>query len=338
MRNYWIKIAASAFGIFAVGMLAITGFRSAKGKISHAINSTDPIPIPVIGLVPFKLDNVKLGSVSKVEFLRSDPEHVSGVRVLVKLADSITAERLSNCQLAIDDVDNIGDNTTFRCEPNTGPAPAGLENFGVLVIKNSSDTFPLLLPSKAVSDLRSTQIHFNGHGVEVSGPRDSVKDAMNAMTDSLRTQLENLVEARGDSVDSLKDLASQLEDSASNAPAAQRRKLQHSEDSVRVLMRAMVDRLKSDEARLNALEEVSGLSPSERDSLAAMGPALRDSIQRMVAKQLQQAQVQIQKAHQEAARGRGKAAVNVGAPAVGVGDPGVKVEAPAPPTPPARPR
>lgn len=339
MRNYWLKIAAMAFGIFAVGMLAITGFRSAKGKISHAINSTDPIPIPVIGLVPFRLDDAKLGSVSRVEFLRSDPEHVSGVRVLVKLADSITPDRLSNCQLAIDDVDNIGDHTTFRCEPNTGTTPAGLENFGVLVIKNTSDTFPLLLPAKAVSDLRSTQIHFNGHGVDVTGPRDSVRDAMNAVTDSIRSSLETLVEARGDSVDALRDLASELEDSASNAPAVQRKKIQHSEDSVRSQMRAMVDRLKSDEARLNSLEEVSGLSSSERDSLVtSMGPEWRDSIQRVVARQLQQAQGQIQKAREDAARARGKAAVKVGAQGTNTGESSVKVEAPAPPAPPARPK
>jgi hypothetical protein len=325
MRNYWLKIAASAIGIFAVGMLAITGFRSVKGKVTHAINSSDPIPIPVIGLVPFKLDHDKLGSVSRVEFLRSDPEHVSGVRVLVKLADSVTTARLANCQLALDDVDNIGDKTTFRCEPNTGPVP-GLEQFGVLVIKNSPDTFPLLLPAKAVAELRATQIHFSGHGVDVSSPKDSLREAMSAHTDSLRDAMETQVEARGDSVDTLKELASDLEDSASNVSAVQRRRLQRSADSVRTQMRAMVDRLKADEAHLHALEEVSGLSPAERDSLAAFGPALRDSVQRIVARELQQAQLQIQRAQLEAARTRVRTEV--------------KVEAPAPPPPPpkAKPR
>ena len=321
MRNYWLKIAASAIGIFAVGMLAITGFRSVKGKVAHAINSSDPIPIPVIGLVPFKLDNEKLGSISRVEFLRSDPEHVSGVRVLVKLADSVTPERLSRCQLALDDVDNIGDKTTFRCEPNSGSVP-GLELFGVLVIKNSSDTFPLLLPAKAVADLRATQIHFNGHGIDVTGPKDTLLEAMSAHTDSLRNELEARVEARGDSVDSLKDLTADLEDSASNVPAAQRKRVQHSADSVRSQMRAMVDLLKADEARLNALEEVSGLSPAERDSLAAFGPAMRDSVHRVVARELQRVQVQIQRARQEAAKARVQ--------------PGMKVEAPAPPAQPRR--
>jgi hypothetical protein len=287
-----------------------------KGKVTQTINSTDPIRIPVIGLVPFRVGHEKLGSVSRVEFLRSDPEHVSGVRVLVKLADSITPERLRRCQLALDDVDNIGDRTTFRCESTTGPV-AGLEPFGVLVIKNSSDTFPLLLPAKAVADLRSTQIHVSSHGIEVHGPRDTLGEALIAHTDSVREQLETLVEARGDSVDSLKDTASELEDSSANAPAALRRQLQRSADSVRTRMRAMLDRLKADEARLNALEEVSGLTPAERDSLALLGPRIADSVRRIVARELQRAQLEIQRAQQDAQRNTT-----------------VPVEAPAPPAKP----
>jgi hypothetical protein len=158
---------------------------------------------------------------------------------------------------------------------------------------------------------------------------------MNAMTDSIRGNLEALVEARGDSVDSLRDLASELEDSASDAPAAERKRIQHSEDSVRTRMRAMVDRLKADEARLNALEEVSGLSPAERDSLAAMGPALRDSIQRMVAKQLQQVQAEVQRAHQQASRV--KTQVQVEAPAPPASPKPAKAANPTP-APPARPK
>ena len=107
MRNYWIKIVIGAVGVFAVGMLLVTGFRTVKSKVTTAINSNDPIPIPLIGLIPFRVDSAKLGSVSKVEFLRSDPEHVSGVRVVVRLADSIDAGRLHDCVLALQSVENI---------------------------------------------------------------------------------------------------------------------------------------------------------------------------------------------------------------------------------------
>jgi hypothetical protein len=317
MRSYWFKIAASALGIFAVGMLAITAFRSVRGTVRRTLNSNDPIPIPIIGLVPFRLDNEKLGSISRVEFLRSDPEHVTGVRVLVKLADSIDPARLASCQLALDDVDNIGERTTFRCEPGVGPV-AGLEQFGVLALKNSSDTFPLLLPAKAVADLRATEIKFGKHGIQVHGPRDTVHEALMAHADSVRQQLEAAVEARGDSVDSLKDTASELEDSSASAPLARRRQLQRSADSMRSRMRAMLDRLKADEARLNALDEVTGLSPTARDSLAAISGGFADSVKRMVAREMQRAQVEIQRAQEEARKNSAA----------------VRVEAPPPPPPP----
>src|SRR5690242_14012406 len=146
MRGYWIKIGLKAFAIFVVGMILVTGFRKAKGSINHAINSSDPIPIPVMGVVPFNLDNQKLGSVNRVEFLRSDPEHISGVRVVVKLANGTSTDVLSRCQLLLDDVEHINDRTTFKCTPD-GSTAGGLEPFGVVAIKNSSDTFPLLLPA-----------------------------------------------------------------------------------------------------------------------------------------------------------------------------------------------
>lgn len=334
MRNYWLKIAASALGIFAVGMLAISGFRSVKGTVTRKLNSNDPIPIPVIGLVPFRLGTEKLGSVSRVEFLRSDPEHVSGVRVLVKLADSIQPGRLGSCQLALDDVDNIGDRTTFRCESTPG-AVAGLEPFGVLVIKNSGDSFPLLLPARAVADLRATRIRLGSHGIQVDGPRDTAHEAFMARTDSMRAELETRVEARTDSVDSLRDIATELEDSSADAPALERRKLQRSADSVRTLMRSMLDRLKADEARLNALEQVSGLSPAERDSLARLGGMLSDSVQGIVARELRRAALEIERAQREAR----KNSAQVEAPAAPeTGKKSEQVGAPAPPPPPVKPR
>ena len=66
MRNYWLKILLSALGIFAIGMVLITGFRGLKTKVTTTLNSSDPIPIPLIGLIPFRIDSNKLGSVSRV--------------------------------------------------------------------------------------------------------------------------------------------------------------------------------------------------------------------------------------------------------------------------------
>jgi hypothetical protein len=296
MRNYWLKIIARALGIFAIGMVAILGFRGAKSKVTSALNSSDPIKIPLIGLVPFRVGNDRLGSVSKVEFLRSDPEHVSGVRVLVKLADSIGADRLRACQLAIDNVDNLDERTSFRCQsPET--ALAGLEPFGVIVIKGGQDSFPLLLPGKTVSDLRQTTIHLDHNGLHVDGPRDMVAEGLSQRRDSIRDALNDRIEARSDSVDELKDQASSLEDSATSLGAQARRLVQARADSVRTVMRLMVDRMKADEARQKALEKMGGLTPAEIDSLAHLGGRISDSVQRSLARELQRAQVEIQSAH-----------------------------------------
>lgn len=294
MRNYWIRIAAGALGIFAVGMLLITAVRGVKSTVHSAINSSDPIPVPLIGLVPFRLGSTQLGSLSRLEFLRSDPQHLSGVRVLVKLADSVSADRLRNCQIALDDVENINEHTTFRCQ-GAGDSAAGLEPFGVVIVRGTGDSFPLLLPRRTVAELRQTSFRLNRDGFHVTSPADRAREQLAARTDSMRTALEALVEARRDSVDALREQADQLEDSAAAAGASQRRGIQRSADSVRTRMRILVDRLRADEARMQAFHEVAGMSPEELDSLAQAGRQMSDSIQRAVARSLREAAAEIER-------------------------------------------
>jgi hypothetical protein len=292
MRNYWLKIILGAFGIFAVGMSIITVVRSVRTKVTTTIRSSDPIPIPLIGLVPFRVDHDKLGSVSRVEFLRSDPEHVAGVRVVVSLPDSTAIERLRRCEIALDDAENIDENSTFRCaEPGT--AGAGLEPFGVIAVKGRADSFALLLPQKAVTELRQTTIRLDKSGLHVGRPGGPAEAA--ARIDSMRESLSDRIQALSDSVEMLKDLASGLEDSATGLGAAPRRRVQRGADSVRTVMRALVDQMKRDEARLKALQAVPGLSREEIDSLARLGSRISDSVRRAVARDLRAAGVDVHK-------------------------------------------
>jgi hypothetical protein len=247
------------------------------------------------------VDSAKLGSLTRVEFLRSDPEHVSGVRVLVKLADSIGEDRLRSCTLALQSVDNIDENTTFKCQAS-GAETAGLLPFGTVIVRRNSgdDTLALLLPAKAVNDLQGTRIRINGHGIHISGPVDPIAVAYEARTDSMHEELDNRIDARSDSVDELKDLASSLEDSASQLSTGARRQVQHSADSVRTIMRAMVDRMEADQARMAALDHVRGLSSGQRDSLAQLGPHIRDSVQAQVARDLARMQADLKQTLPEA--------------------------------------
>lgn len=294
MRGYWVKIALKAIAIFAVGMIIVTGVRKAKGSIHQAINSSDPIPIPVVGLVPFNLDNHKLGSVSRVEFLRSDPEHVSGVRVLVKLADGTSTDILTQCQLALDDIQRINDQTTFKCVP-VGVAVGGLEPFGVVAIKNSSDTFPLLLPAQAIADLRATSFSFRNGKVKIESP-PTPAELLSARTDSLHAEVEQQIDAQSDSVDTMRELASDLEDSAAGAPRDQRRALQHQADSVTSSMRLLVDRMKANESRMHALEKLSQMREMQTNWKQVEGAQISDSVQRFVNDELARVQAELDRA------------------------------------------
>lgn len=293
MRGYWVKIGLKAIAIFVVGMILVTGFRKAKGSINHAINSSDPIPIPVMGVVPFNLDNQKLGSVSRVEFLRSDPEHVSGVRVLIKLADGVSRDALARCQLALDDVERINDQTTFKCNA-AGDATGSLEPFGVVAIKNSSDTFPLLLPSQVTTRLRETSFSFHNGKLDISSPPSS-HEQMVSKVDSLHGEVEALIDAQSDSIDNLKDLSTELEDSASEAPRDQRRALQRSADSVRAVMRNMVDRMKANEGRLHALEKLTMMREMQRDWKPVDGVTISDSVNTFVRAELARVQADLER-------------------------------------------
>jgi len=301
MRTYWLKILGGAFGVFAVGMVLLYSFRSVKAKVTSTLNSTDPIPIPLIGLVPFRLDSVKLGSLKRVEFVRSDPEHVSGVRVVINLGDSMAADRLRSCRIALDDADHINEGTTFRCQAlEGGPAP-GLVPFGQVVINGGGDSFPLLLPERAARDLRETTIKLDHQGLHVNGPHDAAAEAIAARLDSIQEELSNRIDARSDSVDNLKELAASLEDSATSLGAAGRRRVQRSADSVRAVMRAMVERMKADEARHTALQGRSPISRAELDSLTTLGPRIVDSVRRAIAPQIREAQDQARRARDAAA-------------------------------------
>lgn len=314
MRNYWLRIIAGAVGIFAVGMVIVTAFKSVRTKVTTTLESTDPIAIPLIGLIPFQLEESRLGRVNRVELLRSDPEHVAGVRVLVKLADTIGAERLRSCRLVVDNLDQLGNKTAFRCLAEGGDA-TGLEEFGTVVIKGSGDVIPLLLPSKAVAELRGTTFRLTKQGFQVESPRDRAGEVIAASTDSMREALDDRISARSDSADTLRERAEALEDSSNTLPARDRRRVQRSADSVRTLMRAMVDRMKADEARLEAFHEVAGLSPEQIDSLSRLGPRIADSVRYVVARELQRVQAEIIRAQEE-----------------------VRVEAPPPPPPTPKPR
>lgn len=188
MRNLWVKIGLGAAGIFAVGMVLVTLGRLGKARIEDLVHSDSDIRIPLMGIVPFQVDDQRLGELRRLTLLRDAPQHLTGVRVEARLSDSATVDALKDCTfLTVNDPEHLNADTRFRCVHDS----TGLGSFGTVEIRHSQSGEPttlvrtLLLPPQQMRDLQ-----------DAMGPRvtpDSATAAqMHMMGDSLR--------AMGDSI------------------------------------------------------------------------------------------------------------------------------------------
>jgi hypothetical protein len=214
MRNYWIRIAIGALGIFAIGMVLVTGFRSAKTKLRATLDSTDPIPLP-IAFLPFKFDGRSLGSLHRVLLTRSAPDQINGVEVNVSLHDSLTSARFKDCRLTVKDIKNLNDKTSFTCVAGDS-AEQGLVPFGFVRFGDSPDSTPLLLPADAVEGLRKMRFKMDQHGFSI---RD-ISDSTRQVQESLQQVQDSIQQAIEDRADSISEAASARADSITTAAEA----------------------------------------------------------------------------------------------------------------------
>ena len=189
MRNIWVKIGLGAGGIFAVGMVLVTLGKFGKSKIEDLFNTASDIRIPLMGIVPFKLGDQRLGDLRRLTLMRDAPKHLTGVRVEARLADSASVDPFKDCTfLTVNDPEHLDENTRFSCVRDT----TGLGSFGTVEIRHVQGGEPttlvrtLVLPAEQIRQLQ-----------EAMGPRvtpDSVKlaeleqmgESLQAMGDSIR--------------------------------------------------------------------------------------------------------------------------------------------------------
>jgi hypothetical protein len=210
MRNLWVKIGLGAGGIFAVGMLLTSVVKFGRNKIDDLFNTSSDIRIPLMGIIPFKLADERLGDLRRITLLRDAPKHLTGVRVEARLGDSATTEPFKDCGfLTVNDPEHIDGNTRFSCIRDT----AGLGSFGTVEIRHLQRGEPttlvrtLVLPAEEIRQLQ-----------EAMGPRvrpDSARLAeLERMGDSL--------EAMGDSIRAATDVQVRIEEAHGHARRAAR--------------------------------------------------------------------------------------------------------------------
>jgi hypothetical protein len=206
MRNYWLRIALGALGIFAVGMIGVTLARRGAGRVRTVVAGSGPISFP-LAFVPFKLEGEKLGSVDRVTLERNAPKQISSVQIEVKLNDSVVAQGLKGCRLAANfdkDPDNRGlelhgrpfSKGVFYC---LRADTIGFQEYGNAVFQPGNVSVPLFLPHDIVKDLKQGDLGSESadSAREVAEARaDSIAEAVEARADSISA----IAEARADSI------------------------------------------------------------------------------------------------------------------------------------------
>ncbi len=207
MRTYWLKIILGALAIFVVGMLAVTGIRRASHGVREITEGSGNITIPLpFGILPFKVDGERLGSIERVTLERSAPKVITSLRLVAKLDSGIGPERLDGCVLAGHRVTELDETSTFEClrtdsAAAVAPAPAAhagtrdssgagvtvaeapaapaLEPFGVVVVGDRE--FPLMLTPSDIAEFQDRPTPDRPVGAIDT---DSLTNAINRHVDS----------------------------------------------------------------------------------------------------------------------------------------------------------
>jgi hypothetical protein len=150
----WIKIVAGMLGIFVIGMVIRKGFHLGERKVEEIAHSASTLSIPMLG-APFRIDDLKLGSLQKLQVKRNAPDKLDGFELTVRLNDSVNVERFADCELTVTDAQQIDNKMAFACLTEADSGFSDLEQFGTITFLPSGQRHRLMLPSSVVEDLRN---------------------------------------------------------------------------------------------------------------------------------------------------------------------------------------
>jgi len=203
MQRYWVRIAVGALAVFFIGMVCISLVRSVIASVQALAKSDRPIGIP-LALLPFRLAGDQLGTVRRLELLRSSPSEVSGVRLTVRLQDSADAESLRDCAVTLRGHEVFGGREGFVCSSPADSAAEHLEKIGDIVVEPGGLVRALLVPGDHAANWRADLYDTAAARAELEALKaerlaDSTARAVVIRADSARA----VIDIRGDSSRSL---------------------------------------------------------------------------------------------------------------------------------------
>ncbi len=225
MSRYWLKIILGALAIFIGGTSIFYMARSGKRRVERIAESDAPITIP-LAFIPFKVDGRDLGTLSRLQIMRSSPKQVEAVNFRVKLADSIGDDQLSQCILVAGDngmnfqVKHINPNATFYCATAKDTAGKNLAPLGSIETQRGN-SYVLLSGADALKN-------FDG---DMHGSNDATADSISAVYEKMADSIQQAAESMGNA-------AEQRADSFRNAAEARA-------DSIRAMAEVRADSIRS---------------------------------------------------------------------------------------------
>jgi len=203
MQRYWARIAVGALAVFVIGMVCISLVRSGISRFEALARSDRPIGIP-LALLPFRLAGDELGTVRRLELLRSSPREVSGIRLTVRLQDSSEAATLRDCAITLRAPQVFGGREGFACSSPADSAAEHLERIGEIVVEPGGLVRALLVPGAHAAKWRADLYDTAAARAELEALKaerlaDSSARAVVIRADSTRAVIDIL----GDSVGSL---------------------------------------------------------------------------------------------------------------------------------------
>jgi len=198
MQRYWVRIALGALAIFTVGMALIALARNGIRQFDMVARSDRPIVIP-LALLPFRLDGNQLGTVRRLELLRSAPRKVTGIRLTVMLQDSTAVDDLRDCTLTVREP-AFGGRDGFTCASSADSASERLERIGDIVIEPGGMVRAILAPAAQAAEWRANLYDTSAAQAELAGLKaarlaDSSARAVTIRADSTHA----IIDIRGDS-------------------------------------------------------------------------------------------------------------------------------------------
>jgi len=150
MQRYWLKIALGAVAVFGLGMGVIALVSNSIHEVKSVVASNRPIGIPLM-ILPFRLDGDQIGSIRRLELLRTSPGEVSGIRLTVRLRDSVTSAQIPDCRLTIYERHALGGRHGFQCRESSDSAAEHLKQIGEVVFEPGGAVRAIFAPADHVA-------------------------------------------------------------------------------------------------------------------------------------------------------------------------------------------